>query len=121
MMDEIRRHAAEHDPGFERQMFASLLARVRELTDADVVEYEVSSAQLAGVKQRLSGWSTQLQAGDQKTEGGRLSGTPSVGRSMEPSTPDAAARSREPTAEEPSRGARGRDSRPPEGPSRTLG
>lgn len=118
--EELLDLAAEHDPGFERQMFASLLARVGELTDVDVVEYEVSSAQLAGVKQRLSDWSTRLQAGDQKTEDGRLSGTRNVGRPTEPSTSDAAARSREPTAEERSRGTRGPGSRSPEGPGRTL-
>ena len=42
--EELLDLAAEHDPSFEPQMFASLLARVRELTDADVVEYETKVA-----------------------------------------------------------------------------
>jgi len=62
--------AAEHDLGFERQMFASLLARVSELTGADVVEYGVSPVQLDGVKQRLADWSTRLRLDEQKPEGG---------------------------------------------------
>ena len=107
--------AAEHDLGFERQMFASLLARVSELTDADVLEYGVSPAQLAGVRQRLSDWSAQLQAGGQKPEGGAaVSAGREAGRAMPPPAPEAAGHSREPTSDGPSSSDRPRDYRRPE-------
>jgi hypothetical protein len=102
--------ATEHDPGFERPMFASLLARVRDLTEVEVIEYGVSPDQLTQVKQRLADWSTQLRVADQNQDDGPA---PSTGREVRPSGPESAASSRKGERGRPSRLTGVRNDRPP--------
>ncbi len=53
--------ATERDPGFEAGMFATQLERVNRLTVDDLKEYGVDAAELAAIKERLTGWAAQLQ------------------------------------------------------------
>jgi len=55
--------ASEHDAGFDRLVFADQLSRVRELMLEEVEQYGVDAAQLVGVKERLTVWSTRLRGG----------------------------------------------------------
>lgn len=106
--------ATEHDPGFERPMFASLLARVRDLTEGEVIEYGVNPDQLAQVKQRLGDWSTQLRVADQRQDDGPAVSTGrEVGREVRPSGPESAASSRKREGGRPARLSGVRDDRPP--------
>lgn len=53
--------ATERDHGFEAGMFATQLERVNRLTVDDLKEYGVDAAELAAIKERLTGWAAQLQ------------------------------------------------------------
>jgi hypothetical protein len=53
--------AADHDPGFEQAFFAEQLARVTDLTDKDIAEYQVGGEQLVLIKERLTAWARELQ------------------------------------------------------------
>ncbi len=57
---ELLASAAEHDPGFDRTMFAQRLGTVRRVVAADVVEYGVSAGHLAAVQERLLRWSVEI-------------------------------------------------------------
>jgi len=63
--EQLLKMTADHDAGFELPMFASQLARVRELTAKDVAEYGVDAEQLAGLKERLSAWATHIHSAPQ--------------------------------------------------------
>lgn len=57
---ELIEIAAEHDTGFDSRMFAEQLHGVRNLTEKDVSEYNVTETQLERVKDRLSGWAQTI-------------------------------------------------------------
>jgi hypothetical protein len=57
---ELLTMAAEHDPGFDSNMFASQLDAVVQLTADDVAEYGVSGHELNNLKRRFLVWQTEL-------------------------------------------------------------
>jgi len=57
---ELLTMAAEHDPGFDSNMFAAQLDAVVRLTAEDVAEYGVSGDELNNVKRRSMAWQTDL-------------------------------------------------------------
>jgi hypothetical protein len=59
---ELLDGAAEHDDGFDRQLFAEALRQVRRIGSRRVREYGVTPAELAGVERRLTDWADQIEA-----------------------------------------------------------
>jgi hypothetical protein len=57
---ELLTMAAEHDPGFDSNMFASQLDAIVRLTAEDVAEYGVSGDELNNLKRRLMAWQADL-------------------------------------------------------------
>lgn len=57
---ELLAIAAQHDPGFDQDLFAAQLQAVARLTTDDVSEYGVNLDLLAAVKQRLLAWQSDL-------------------------------------------------------------
>lgn len=60
--EELLLLAAEHDPGFDRSIFAGQLAVVRGLGPLSLSEYGVDSGSLTELQSRLGRWSASIQA-----------------------------------------------------------
>ncbi len=60
--EELLLLAAEHDPGFDRLIFASQLALVRGLGPLALSEYGVDSASLTELQGRLRRWSASIRS-----------------------------------------------------------
>ncbi|MQY20536.1 nucleotidyl transferase AbiEii/AbiGii toxin family protein [Nocardia macrotermitis] len=54
--------AAEHNPGFDRSMFAESLSYLRRIPDRDFIPYEVTTDTIAAMRQRFADWEQQLTA-----------------------------------------------------------
>lgn len=120
--DQLLELTAEHDAGFDRLMFASQLAHVRDLTANDVAEYGVDADQLAGIKERLAEWSTQLQPTPTPGESPTLSRTRDTSPAVEPYRSDSAGHPRDAVRSTPDNNAGSREYRPPApGDNRTMG
>ncbi len=59
---ELLDGAAEHDDGFDRQVFAEALRQVRRIGVRRVREYGVTSAELSGVERRMTDWADEIEA-----------------------------------------------------------
>ncbi|WIB72592.1 nucleotidyl transferase AbiEii/AbiGii toxin family protein [Curtobacterium sp. MCBD17_026] len=107
--DELLASAANHDPGFDRDMFVQQLERVETVRPIDVQDYEYSAEDLDAVKDRMRAWAGELGTpaapSEAQTARQRLSA------SYPSSAKDAMTNGSENPAQRPSRGAsdRGRD------------
>ncbi|WP_162958843.1 hypothetical protein [Nocardia yunnanensis] len=52
--------AAEHNPGFDRGMFAESLFYLRRIPDRDFTPYEVTTDAVAAMRLRFADWEQQL-------------------------------------------------------------
>ncbi|WP_280265629.1 hypothetical protein [Nocardia wallacei] len=52
--------ATEHNPGFDRSMFAESLSYLQRIPDRDFTPYEVTVATIAAMRQRIADWEQQL-------------------------------------------------------------
>ncbi|WP_227997518.1 hypothetical protein [Nocardia australiensis] len=52
--------ATEHNPGFDRTMFAESLSYLRRIPDRDLTPYEVAVADVTAMRQRFAEWETEL-------------------------------------------------------------
>ena len=60
--EELLLLAAEHDPGFDRSIFAGQLALVRELGPGALSEYGIDSDSLTELQSRLGTWSASIRS-----------------------------------------------------------
>lgn len=58
--DDLLRMATEHDPGFDRTMFAEALRAVHRIPDVAFAVYELSPADAAALRSTLTGWAADL-------------------------------------------------------------
>lgn len=59
---ELLNITADHDPGFDRDIFAGQLGLVGQLTASEVQGYGVSVDQLAAIQRRLIAWAQELRS-----------------------------------------------------------
>jgi hypothetical protein len=55
--------AAAADPGFDKQMFASALGALVQITDAEFTEYGTSVGHISQLRHRFSEWRSILSVG----------------------------------------------------------
>ncbi|MQY29835.1 nucleotidyl transferase AbiEii/AbiGii toxin family protein [Nocardia aurantia] len=58
--DQLLTIAAEHNPGFDPNMFAESLSYLQRIPDRDFTPYGVSTATIAAMRQRFADWEQQL-------------------------------------------------------------
>jgi hypothetical protein len=59
-LDQLCGLARDADAGFDRQLFAAMLARVDRFDDEDFTEYGVSTEHVAALRRRVNDWRTDL-------------------------------------------------------------
>lgn len=59
--DELMASAVNHDPGFDRTIFADQVDLVDQVRPVDVQDYGYSAEDLAGVRERMHAWSSELR------------------------------------------------------------
>ncbi|MGE5828231.1 MAG: nucleotidyl transferase AbiEii/AbiGii toxin family protein [Micromonosporaceae bacterium] len=59
-LDQLCDLAQDADAGFDRQLFAAMLARVERFDDADFTEYGVTPEHVTALRQRVNDWRTSL-------------------------------------------------------------
>lgn len=59
--DELVRLAEEHDPGFDRRMFAQALTAIERLPDSEFTVYGLDIDTITELRVRLTSWADELQ------------------------------------------------------------
>jgi hypothetical protein len=61
--DQLLDLAARRDAGFDREVFADMLAYVRRRTDEEFTVYGVEAAEVAALRERFDAWEKELRKG----------------------------------------------------------
>jgi hypothetical protein len=59
-LDQLCDLAHQADAGFDRTLFAAMLARIDRLDDEDFTEYGISAEHVTALRGRVNGWRTRL-------------------------------------------------------------
>jgi hypothetical protein len=62
-LDQLCDLAHQADAGFDRRLFAAMLARIDRLDDEDFTEYDVGAEYIAALRSRVNGWCADLAHG----------------------------------------------------------
>jgi predicted nucleotidyltransferase component of viral defense system len=60
--DDLVRLAEEHDPGFDRRMFAQALTAIKRLPDSEFTVYGLDVDAVSSLRIRLTSWAAELQS-----------------------------------------------------------
>ena len=52
--------AAEHDEGFDQEMFAQALRAVDQYSDADYADYGLETDEISAMRRRLKAWAGRI-------------------------------------------------------------
>ncbi|MFG2445246.1 hypothetical protein ACGFQG_20470 [Nocardia fluminea] len=52
--------ASEHNPGFDRSMFAESLSYLRQIPDRDFTPYGIAVTDIAAMRDRFANWESDL-------------------------------------------------------------
>ena len=59
--EELLRLAADHDPGFDRLLFAEALAAIDRLPGTLFQPYDLAVDDVSGLKDRMNGWACRIR------------------------------------------------------------